>query len=117
MSAVISCNFNKIFVGGLSPFTKKGKSLSLYRCLTLTSQETLRDYFARFGELADCVIMQDKNTGKFRGFGFVTFRDATVINAILAKTHVIDGKTVFKSFFFLKILFTALGRLQSSVPS
>eukprot|EP00331_Platyophrya_macrostoma_P007158 CAMPEP_0176413200 /NCGR_PEP_ID=MMETSP0127-20121128/4569_1 /TAXON_ID=938130 /ORGANISM="Platyophrya macrostoma, Strain WH" /LENGTH=527 /DNA_ID=CAMNT_0017792959 /DNA_START=36 /DNA_END=1619 /DNA_ORIENTATION=+ len=54
----------------------------------------MKRHFGQYGELIDCVIMQDKNTGKFRGFGFVTFRNPDVINNVLLETHVIDGKTI-----------------------
>ncbi|KAF1571272.1 UNVERIFIED_CONTAM: hypothetical protein FQV16_0001124, partial [Eudyptes robustus] len=48
----------KIFVGGLS---------------WDTTDQSLRNYFRQFGELTECQIMRDKNTGATRGFGFVTF--------------------------------------------
>lgn len=60
----------------------------------MTSIDTLRKYFGQFGELTDCVIMQDRGTGKFRGFGFVTYKDHSVISDVLSQIHVLDGKTV-----------------------
>jgi len=50
----------KIFVGGLS---------------WQTTEEGLRYYFEKFGELSDVVIMIDKRTGQPRGFGFVTLKE------------------------------------------
>ena len=38
-------------------------------------QETLLRYFTRFGEVIDCVVMKNAETGRSRGFGFVTFAD------------------------------------------
>jgi RNA recognition motif-containing protein len=35
--------------------------------------EEFRGYFEKYGELEDCVILQDKKTSKPRGFGFVTY--------------------------------------------
>lgn len=46
----------RLFVGGLS-FT--------------TSNESLRDAFARFGTVASATVMTDRETGRSRGFGFV----------------------------------------------
>lgn len=34
--------------------------------------ETLRSAFEQHGQVADAVIVQDRSTGKSRGFGFVT---------------------------------------------
>jgi RNA recognition motif-containing protein len=50
----------KVFIGGLS---------------CQTSEEGLRYYFEKFGELVDVALMSDKRTGQPRGFGFVTFKD------------------------------------------
>ena len=48
---------NKLYVGNLS-FN--------------TTENDLRDLFAQAGTVSDVVLMQDKFTGKSRGFGFVT---------------------------------------------
>jgi RNA recognition motif-containing protein len=69
----------KIFIGGISP---------------TTAQETIFKHFEQYGELSDCVLMQDKQTGKSRGFGFVTYKDSRKVNAVLLVDHVIDGKTL-----------------------
>eukprot|EP00274_Cyanoptyche_gloeocystis_P007841 CAMPEP_0196653426 /NCGR_PEP_ID=MMETSP1086-20130531/3051_1 /TAXON_ID=77921 /ORGANISM="Cyanoptyche gloeocystis , Strain SAG4.97" /LENGTH=267 /DNA_ID=CAMNT_0041984617 /DNA_START=149 /DNA_END=948 /DNA_ORIENTATION=- len=69
----------KIFVGGLS---------------WETTNETLKNYFSRYGEVIDSVIMKDKSTGHPRGFGFVTYADPTVVDRVLQDKHVLDGRTV-----------------------
>jgi cold-inducible RNA-binding protein len=38
-----------------------------------TTDETLRSTFGEFGEVTDSIIMKDRETGRARGFGFVTF--------------------------------------------
>ena len=39
--------------------------------------------------------MKDKNSGKTRGFGYVTFKDSLVVQNILSQPHIfIDGKKV-----------------------
>merc|ERR1712106_1264538 len=40
-----------------------------------TSTETLRRKFERYGEIGDCYVPRDRNTGDSRGFGFVRFFD------------------------------------------
>uniref|UniRef100_A0A1I8FDY9 RRM domain-containing protein n=1 Tax=Macrostomum lignano TaxID=282301 RepID=A0A1I8FDY9_9PLAT len=70
--------FRKIFVGGLSPDV---------------STDGLREYFAKFGEVTDCV--GNPATQRSKGFGFVTFKDAETVNAVQAKRpHTIQDKEV-----------------------
>lgn len=74
----------KLFVGGLSRDTK---------------DESLREYFEKFGEMTDCVVIRDSTTKESRGFGYVTFQDYKVTKKVLeAKRtdgpHMIDGKEV-----------------------
>lgn len=58
--------------------------------------ESLTKYFENnFGEVHHCLIMRDKNSGKTRGFGYVTFKNSLVVQSILAQPHIfIDGKKV-----------------------
>lgn len=72
-------NRGKVFVGGLS---------------WETGEESLREYFERFGEVTDCVIMRDKYTGHPRGFGFVKFLDETVADFVASQPHILDGRQV-----------------------
>ena len=69
----------KIFIGGLSP--------------SVTS-ESLISHFSAYGEVVDATIMNDKITGRPRGFGFVTFRLAEAVDALMQENHVLDGKQV-----------------------
>ena len=70
----------KLFLGGLS---------------WDTTQETLLRYFTRFGEVIDCVVMKNAETGRSRGFGFVTFADPGNIDAVIATCpHNLDGRTI-----------------------
>ncbi|XP_077552977.1 uncharacterized protein LOC144167661 isoform X3 [Haemaphysalis longicornis] len=69
----------KIFVGGLS---------------WETTQDGLLIYFSRYGEVVDSVVMCNE-TGRSRGFGFVTFRDPSCVATVLAGgPHQLDGRTV-----------------------
>lgn len=56
--------------------------------------ESLRDYFSQFGEVLECTVMRDNNTGRSRGFGFLTFKDAKTVNIVMVKEHFLDGKIV-----------------------
>nr|GEX93328.1 heterogeneous nuclear ribonucleoprotein 1-like [Tanacetum cinerariifolium] len=36
--------------------------------------------------------MKDRQTGRPRGFGFITYADAAVVDTVIAETHIINGK-------------------------
>lgn len=38
--------------------------------------------------------MRDGQTGRSRGFGFLTFKDPKVVNTVMVKEHTLDGKLV-----------------------
>ncbi|HAA56862.1 MAG TPA: RNA-binding protein, partial [Myxococcales bacterium] len=58
----------KLFVGGL----RWG-----------TTEDTLLDAFSQFGDVEEAKIITDRETGRSRGFGFVTFaNDADAEEAI-----------------------------------
>lgn len=58
-----------------------------------TTEETLRAYFSKFGQLVDSVIMKESKTGKSRGFGFVTYTNSTMVDELQkARPHKLDGR-------------------------
>ena len=70
----------KIFVGGLPP--------------TLT-EEKFRQYFESYGNVTDVVVMYDQNTGRPRGFGFISFDTEDAVDRVLHKSfHDLNGKQV-----------------------
>ncbi|MQL86688.1 hypothetical protein Taro_019221 [Colocasia esculenta] len=70
--------YTKIFVGGLAWETQR---------------ETMRRYFEHFGEIQEAVVIRDKNTGRSKGYGFVTFKDAeSARRACQDSSPVIDGR-------------------------
>ncbi|XP_048823133.1 RNA-binding protein Musashi homolog 2 isoform X9 [Lagopus muta] len=70
----------KMFIGGLS---------------WQTSPDSLRDYFSKFGEIRECMVMRDPTTKRSRGFGFVTFADPGSVDKVLAQPHhELDSKTI-----------------------
>ncbi|KAI3465142.1 hypothetical protein Pfo_021805 [Paulownia fortunei] len=70
--------FTKVFVGGLA---------------WETPTDVMRSYFEQFGEILEAVIITDKNTGKSKGYGFVTFRDPESAKRACADPNpMIDGR-------------------------
>nr|GMD91260.1 RNA-binding protein 38-like [Ipomoea batatas] len=70
--------YTKVFVGGLA---------------WETPTDVMRRYFEQFGEILEAVIITDKNTGKSKGYGFVTFRDPeSARRACDNPNPVIDGR-------------------------
>jgi hypothetical protein len=85
--------------------------------------ESLKDYFTQFGEVTECTVMRDGVTGRSRGFGFLTFKDPKVVNVVMVKEHLLDGKLVSlilrKSVYFhhSSSLLTDVYRLTLSAQS
>ncbi|KAJ1410764.1 hypothetical protein B484DRAFT_336254 [Ochromonadaceae sp. CCMP2298] len=69
----------KIFIGGLS---------------WQTTDQNLRIYFEKFGELSDVALMIDKRSGKPRGFGFIKMKDPAAADIVMSNEHTIDGRLV-----------------------
>ncbi len=72
---------NKVFVGSLS---------------WNTGDQELRDLFSQIGEVSEVKVITDRETGRSRGFGFVTFtssEDASNAVARLDNTEF-DGRTI-----------------------
>ncbi|XVF35792.1 hypothetical protein REPUB_Repub19eG0001300 [Reevesia pubescens] len=87
--------YTKIFVGGLA---------------WETQSETMRRYFEQFGEILEAVVITDKNTGRSKGYGFVTFRDPEAARRACADpTPIIDGRRANCNL-------ASLGRPRPPVP-
>lgn len=59
-----------------------------------TTDQEFRDYFAQFGRVVDATLMMDKDTGRPRGFGFVTFESEAGVEACINVPLEIHGKPV-----------------------
>jgi RNA recognition motif-containing protein len=61
-----------------------------------TNDQQLRDAFAAFGEVSEAVVITDRNTGRSRGFGFVTFDDDEAADKAIAGLNntELDGRTI-----------------------
>jgi RNA-binding protein Musashi len=87
-----------MFIGGLNWETTDGTLAKHERVVQLPEilmlLESLREYFSQFGEVVECTVMRDSATGRSRGFGFLTFKDAKTVNIVMVKEHFLDGKIV-----------------------
>lgn len=52
----------------------------------------LRDYMSKFGELEDCIVMKERNSGRSRGFGYVTFLSAEDAKHVLTIEHYLGNR-------------------------
>ncbi|XP_076369287.1 RNA-binding protein Musashi homolog Rbp6-like isoform X4 [Tachypleus tridentatus] len=81
-------DFGKMFIGGLS---------------WQTAPESLKEYFGRYGDITEVMIMKDPSTRRSRGFGFITFADPNSVDKVLSNgPHELDGKKVDPKIAFPK---------------
>ncbi|MCL7030562.1 hypothetical protein MKW94_025648 [Papaver nudicaule] len=64
----------KIFVGGISHSV---------------TEDVLKDFFSKYGEVKEHRIIRDHNTNRSRGFGFVTFETEEAVDNILSEGNKI----------------------------
>jgi cold-inducible RNA-binding protein len=71
----------KLFVGGLS---------------WNTSDNGLQAAFSRFGQVSDAKVITDRETGRSRGFGFVTFENNAHADAAIQAMNgaELDGRSL-----------------------
>lgn len=72
---------NKLFVGGLS---------------WNTTSDNLRDAFAEHGDITEATVITDRDTGRSRGFGFVTFSNSNDAASAIRELDGtdLDGRTI-----------------------
>jgi RNA recognition motif-containing protein len=72
---------NKLFVGGLS---------------WGTSSEDLRNAFEGFCKVEEATVISDRETGRSRGFGFVTLSDPSQMKATIQQMDgfMLDGRNL-----------------------
>ena len=71
----------KLFVGGLA---------------WATTEETLRSHFEGCGEVVEAKVITDRETGRSRGFGFITFAEEQNAQAAIEELadSELDGRTI-----------------------
>lgn len=58
-----------------------------------TTTESLKAHFEQFGPIVDCAVVTDRETGRSKGFGFLTFQDPqSAQNALLQPEKYIDNR-------------------------
>lgn len=68
-----------------------------------TAPEGLREYFSKFGDITEVMVMKDPTTRRSRGFGFVTFADPSSVDKVLTNgPHELDGKKIDPKIAFPK---------------
>ncbi len=72
---------NRLFVGGLA---------------WATDDDGLRRAFEPFGEVSDAKVITDRETGRSRGFGFVTFANSADAQQAIDKMNEaeLDGRSI-----------------------
>ena len=72
---------NRLFVGGLA---------------WATDDDALRRAFESFGEVTDAKVITDRDSGRSRGFGFVTFAEEEHAQTAVTDMHEteLDGRTI-----------------------
>ncbi|GER39821.1 RNA binding protein [Striga asiatica] len=85
MFNAIRCMSSKLFVGGLS---------------WGTDDQSLKDAFSSFGDVTEAKIVTDRNSGKSRGFGFVSFSsDESASSALSAMDgQELNGRNIRVSY-------------------
>ncbi|KAI1706894.1 RNA recognition motif domain-containing protein [Ditylenchus destructor] len=69
-----------LFIGNLSP---------------KTTDESLREHFSKYGQLTQCEVKIDRQTGQSRGFAYIAFGSQEELDrALNERPHVIDGVEV-----------------------
>ncbi len=60
------------------------------------NDDTLRDAFSVHGEISEAVVISDRDTGRSRGFGFVTFEEDDAADKAVAALNgtELDGRTI-----------------------
>ncbi|KAH7926499.1 RNA-binding domain-containing protein [Leucogyrophana mollusca] len=61
-----------------------------------TTDDTLRQAFGQYGNVLDSIVMRDRDTGRSRGFGFVTYSSEQEAQSAIASLNEqeLDGRRV-----------------------
>ncbi|CAJ0543260.1 Ff.00g004890.m01.CDS01 [Fusarium sp. VM40] len=61
-----------------------------------TTDDSLRTAFAEYGQVLDSIVMRDRDTGRSRGFGFVTYSNGQEAEQAINALHEqeLDGRRI-----------------------
>lgn len=91
--------FTKVFVGGLAWETQR---------------DTMRRHFEQFGDILEAVVITDKNTGRSKGYGFVsTFFDTEPSHNSLTTEFSVGTSRCWKFFSVCGTMKTLAQDLES----
>lgn len=80
----------KLFIGGLD-----------YR----TTDDSLKKHFEKWGEIVDVVVMKDPKTKRSRGFGFITYSRAHMVDDAQNARYIIH---IYKYIIHISYIRTKL---------
>ena len=70
----------KLFIGGIS---------------LDTTDDGMREYFSKYGQITDCVVIRQQDSNRSKGFGFVTFETEEEADKCMSeRPHFLDGRTI-----------------------
>ena len=71
---------NKLFIGSL-PWS--------------INNDSLKELFAQYGEITEAIVITDRDSGRSKGFGFVTFtNEADAQKALEMDGREVEGRTI-----------------------
>ena len=74
----VDTTLTKVFIGGLA---------------WETTSEALHQHFSRYGDISEAVVIDDRHSGKSRGYGFVTFEEPEAARkATIDSSPIIDNR-------------------------
>ncbi|SPJ74567.1 related to glycine-rich RNA-binding protein [Fusarium torulosum] len=61
-----------------------------------TTDDSLRSAFGEYGQVLDAIVMRDRDTGRSRGFGFVTYSTSQEAECAINGLHEqeLDGRRI-----------------------
>jgi len=73
-----------------------GKKLFIGSLAWATDSSGLQAAFERFGEIEEATVISDRETGRSRGFGFVTFVDESSTQQAISEMNgsELDGRPI-----------------------
>ncbi|KAK9278371.1 hypothetical protein L1049_027936 [Liquidambar formosana] len=77
LQAIRCMSSSKLFIGGLS---------------YSTDDQSLKESFSNYGEVIEARVIMDRESGRSRGFGFVTFLSAEAASSAI---QALDGQVLF----------------------